>query len=146
MAYVTKIEQLSGKPIEHAAMQKGAYYSSSADLRDGRFEVSDTRGDRIAYKTGRYDTDLEFEGVLRLSSDERQEKLLVIPGEEEALQQYAVLVNELSGIMYNDKFDGRDGSVSFTRPYFYVLTDLDPQDHELSNLRRIRFEEGDTQA
>lgn len=146
MAYVTKIEQLSGKPIEHAAMQKGAYYSSSADLRDGRFEVSDTRGDRIAYKTGRYDTDLEFEGVLRLSSDERKEKLLVIPGEEEALQQYAVLVNELSGIMYNDKFDGRDGSISFTRPYFYVLTDLDPQDNELSNLRRIRFEKEEPQA
>lgn len=146
MAYVTKIEQFSGKPIEHAAMQKGAYYSSSADLRDGRFEVSDTRGDRIVYKTGRYDTDLEFDGVLRLSSDERKEKLLVIPGEEEPLQQYAILVNELSGIMYNDKFDGRDGSVSFTRPYFYVLTDLDPQDNELANLRRIRFEKGDPQA
>lgn len=146
MAYVAKVEQRSGKPIEHAAMQKGAYYSSSADLRDGRFEVSDTRGDRIVYKTGRYDTDLEFEGVLRLSSDERKEQLLVIPGEDRALQQYAVLVNELSGIMYNDKFDGRDGSVSFTRPYFYVLTDLDPQDHEMSNLRRIHFEQGDPQA
>lgn len=146
MACVTKIEQLSGNPIDHAAMQKGAYYSSSADLRDGRFEVRDTRGDRIVYKTGRYDTDLEFEGILRLFSDERKEKLLVIPGEEAPLQQHAVLVNELSGTMYNDKFDGRDGRVSFTRPYFYVLTDLDPQDNELSNLRRIRFEEGDPQA
>ncbi|NGZ74794.1 GNAT family N-acetyltransferase [Saccharibacillus alkalitolerans] len=145
MACVTMIEQRTGLPIANAALQKNAFFKSSADLRDGRFEVRDSRGDSIVYKTGRYDTDLEFGGVLRLHSDERDERLLVVPGEEDALQQYAVLVNELAGMLYNDRFDGRDGAVGFTRPYFYVLTDLDPQDDELTDLRRIRFEREEQQ-
>ncbi|GGO01328.1 GNAT family N-acetyltransferase [Saccharibacillus kuerlensis] len=143
MAYTTMIEQHSGIPIADSVMQKHAFYSSSADLHDGRFEVRDSRGNPVVYKTARYDIDLEFEGVLRVSSDERKPKMLVVPGVDSALQQYGVLVNELAGILYSDRFDGRNGSRSFTRPYFYVWTDLDPQDEELTALQHIRFEQED---
>ncbi|WP_172193605.1 GNAT family N-acetyltransferase [Saccharibacillus qingshengii] len=141
MAYTTRIEQHTGLPIANAVLSKSAFYSSSADLKDGRFAVRDSRGDQIVYKTGKYDIDLEFEGVLRLFSAEREERLIVVPGLEGALRQYAVLLNELTGIAYDDRFDGRSGARSFAGSYFYVLTDLDPQDDELLALRRISFEQ-----
>lgn len=146
MAYTTEVEQHSGLPIVNALLNKGAFFSSSADLTDGRFEVRDSRGERIVYKTGKYDIDLEFEGVLRLFSAEREERLLVVPGVDGPLRQYAVLLNELAGISYDDRFDGREGARSFAGPYFYVLTDLDPQEDELLALRRISFEREETSS
>lgn len=141
MAYFTVALQRSGLPIADPVMQQNAYYSSSSDLRDGRFEIRDSRGNPIVYKTGRYDTDLEFEGPVRLFSDERQERLIVVPGSEDGIQQYGVLLNELAGMHANDRFDGSEGSLSFVRPYFHVFTDLDPQDDALTALRGIRFEQ-----
>lgn len=146
MAYVTRVEQRSGLPIARAVMEKNAFYSSSANLTDGRFEVRDARGERIVYKTGRYDTDVEFDGMLRLFSAEREEMMIVAPGTTSPLHQYGILVNELAGILYNDRFDGREGSNRFIRPYFYILTDLDPQDDELLALRSLTFEQEERQT
>ncbi|OWA37638.1 hypothetical protein B9G55_06195 [Saccharibacillus sp. O16] len=140
MAYTTFVEQRSGLPIADPVIQQNSYYSSSTDLRDGRFEVRDSHGEPIIYKTGRYDTDLEFEGAVRLFSAERTEKLIVVPGLEDGMQQYGVLLNELAGVHCNDRFNGDAGGQSFVRPYFHVFTDLDPQDDALVSLRGIRFE------
>ncbi|WP_172251261.1 GNAT family N-acetyltransferase [Saccharibacillus deserti] len=146
MAYTTEVEQNTGLPIANALLNKSSFFSSSADLKDGRFEVRDFRGEKVVYKTGKYDIDVEFEGVLRLFSAEREERLLVVPGLEGPLRQYGVLLNELAGIACDDRFDGRDGAYSFAGPYFYLLTDLDPQDDELLALRRISFKREETSS
>ncbi|MCQ4085376.1 GNAT family N-acetyltransferase [Saccharibacillus sp. JS10] len=139
MASVTRIEQQSGNPIPHAAMLTQAHIYSSEDPRDGKWQVHDSQGDKMIYKTGRYENSTTFEHVLRAFSNERTEKLLIVPGIETPLQQQLMVLNEVSFVNYKDQFDGRDGKTSFTRPYFYVFTDLEPEDQHLTDLRRIEF-------
>ncbi|MDO3412545.1 GNAT family N-acetyltransferase [Saccharibacillus sp. CPCC 101409] len=140
MAHTVLVEQSGGLPLKEPFFSSDVSYSASDSLGESRFVVRDAAGEAVVYKAGRYDIGSSFEGMLRVESAERPERLIVAPGHLGGDRQFVELDNALSIVGWVDRFDGRSGARSFTRPHFHILTDLDPDDAALDNLRGIVFD------
>lgn len=140
LATTTRIEQNMGVPLKPFRYANQSFYQASNELTDTRIDVKNNAGEPITYKAGRVQYGIDVSsGMIQYSSQERKERLTFV-AHPEMDGVYLRVNNHIASSVVEEELELRDGEQHFSRPQFYIISDLMAPEEAYQDLRNIRFD------
>ncbi|WP_338543794.1 GNAT family N-acetyltransferase [Paenibacillus tundrae] len=140
LATTIRIEQNMGVPLKPFSYINQSFYRASNELTDTRIDVKNDAGEPITYKAGRVQYGIDVSsGMIQYSSQERIERLTFV-AHPEMDGVYLRVNNHIASSVVEEELELRDGEQHFSRPQFYIISDLMAPEEAYQDLRNIRFD------
>lgn len=139
LACTVRVEQNTGKPLYPLNLETSTFYQAGSEVRDGRFYVKNSSGEDIVYKAGGIQAGSKSgNGLLQLGARERKERLtLAVPPEHLSA---SLMVNADAILTYTEEYlHLQDGEERFSKPQFYLISDLQIPVQAFADLLSVRF-------
>lgn len=140
LATTTRIEQNMGVPLKPFSYANQTFYRASNELTDTRIDVKNDAGEPVTYKAGRVQYGIDVSsGMIQYGSHERKEHLTFV-AHPEMDGVYLRFNNHIASSVIEEELELRDGEQHFSRPQFYIISDLVAPEEAYQDLRNIRFD------
>lgn len=139
LACTVQVEQNSGRPLYPLNLETSTFYKAASEIRQGRFYVKNSSGEQVVYKAGGVQTGARIDkGLLQLGGRERKERLtLAVPPEHLSA---SLMVNADAILTYTEEYlHLQDGEERFSKPQFYLISDLQIPEQAYADLLAVRF-------
>ncbi|AIQ41542.1 GNAT family N-acetyltransferase [Paenibacillus sp. FSL R5-0912] len=139
LASTVHIEQNTGTPLYPLELDTSSHYRAAADLKDSRGYLKNSSGEEIVYKAGRVQLGVRStNGILQVGSTERKQRLTLVTAKD--LTSTAFMANTHAALSYAiDPLYLQDGEERFSKPQFYLISDLKVPEQAYADLLTIRF-------
>ncbi|ETT63796.1 hypothetical protein C173_21892 [Paenibacillus sp. FSL R7-277] len=139
LASTVHVEQNTGGPLCPLKLETSTFYTAASDIQDGRAYLKNSRGQELTYKSGRGQAeDASHSGILQVGSMERQQRLSLVTSFKHPSP--SLLVNSVALTSYAEEYlHLQDGKEQFSKPQFYLISDLQVPEQAYGDLLSIRF-------
>jgi hypothetical protein len=139
LASTIRIEQNTGAPLHPLHLETSSYYRAASELKDSRGYLKNSSGEELVYKAGKVQLGVKsINGVLQVGSKERKHRLTLLTAPD--LLSTAWMANTHAALSYAiDPLVLQDGEERFSKPQFYIISDLPVPEQAYSDLLTIRF-------
>lgn len=133
------VEQNTGGPLHPLQLETSTFYQAASAIKAGRGYLKNSRGEQLVYKAGRVQSGAKSSnGLLQLGSEERQHRLTLIAAPEHSSP--SLMVNADAILSYTEEYlHLQDGKEQFSKPQFYLISDLQIPEQAYGDLLSIRF-------
>lgn len=139
LACTVHVEQNTGRPLYPLNLETSTFYQAGSEVRDGRFYVKNSSGEDIVYKAGGIQAGSKSgSGLLQLGTRERKERLTLAVAPEH--YSASLMVNADAILTYTEEYlHLQDGEKRFSKPQFYLISDLQVPEQAYADLLSVRF-------
>lgn len=133
------VEQNTGGPLCPLKLETSTFYTAASDMKDGRAYLKNSRGQELTYKSGRGQAeDASHNGILQVGSMEREQRLSLVTSFKHPSP--SLMVNSVALTSYAEEYlHLQDGKEQFSKPQFYLISDLQVPEQAYGDLLSIRF-------
>ncbi|SFE23303.1 Ribosomal protein S18 acetylase RimI [Paenibacillus algorifonticola] len=141
LATVIRVEQNTGAPLHPLTLANSTFYRASSDMKESRGYVKNNNGENIIYKAGRVQYSVSStNGIIQYGSRERKQRLTFIAHPE--IDSSELHVNtDVAASVATEKLFLQDGKQQFSKPQFYIISDLFAPEEAYQDLLNIRFDQ-----
>ncbi|WP_341282719.1 GNAT family N-acetyltransferase [Paenibacillus sp. FSL H8-0537] len=141
LATVTRVEQNTGAPLHPLTLSSSTFYQASSDIKDSRGHVKNSNGENITYKAGRVQYSAGSpNGIFQYSSRERKQRLTFMAHPELDSSELHMNTHVVASLA-TEKLFLQDGKQQFSKPQFYIISDLLAPEEAYQDLLNIRFDQ-----
>ncbi|QUL57868.1 GNAT family N-acetyltransferase [Paenibacillus tritici] len=133
------VEQNTGRTLYPLKLETSTLYRAASEIAKSRGYIKRSSGEELVYKAGRVQTgDRSTNGLLQLGSTERQQRLTLVTASKQSSPSLMVSADVVLSNT-EERLYLQDSKEQFSKPQFYLISDLQAPEQAYADLRTIRF-------